>query len=107
MGHRSRPVGTRGGWEGALCLSWWQHAWVRVRDVPKEPRTPCCRDKGWMGGWEGALCLSWWQHAWVRVRDVPREQRPPSRTSTRPPHPPYPTPCPYSTPGLPSCRDKG
>src|SRR5579863_61135 len=28
-----------------------------------------------------------------------RQDRPPTRTSTRPPHPPCPAPCPYSTPG--------
>src|SRR6266851_250229 len=61
-------------------------------------RYPSCRDKGRMWSREGALCLSWWQ------RDpfgdfVEQTGRTPTRTSTRPPHPHYPAPCPYRTLG--------
>src|SRR5437588_10126327 len=43
-----------------------------------------------MWGRVGALCLSWWQGD-----PVEQPGRSPTRTSTRPPHPPHPAPCPY------------
>src|SRR5712692_2395135 len=61
-------------------------------------RYPSCRDKGRMWGREGALCLSWWQRD--PVGDfVEHKGRTPTRTSTRPPHPLHPAPCPYRTLG--------
>src|SRR5712692_6038497 len=88
-------------------------------------RYPSCRDKGRMWGREGALCLSWWQRD--PVGDfVEHKGRTPTRTSTRPPHPLHPAPCPYRTLGrkhlngdvsapilmnvddrMGACRDKG
>src|SRR6266446_4089704 len=81
-----------------------------------------CRDKGW-GGAGGAWCLSWWQRepvgiAWSnQIAPQPGQApgpllhsppplvptgpwttgRTPTRTSTRPPPPLHPTPCPYRT----------
>src|SRR5712692_2484470 len=57
-----------------------------------------CRDKGWIWGRVGALCLSL-----VATRSsgdcVEQTGRTPTRTSTRPPHPLHPAPCPYRTLG--------
>src|SRR5579872_4692227 len=62
---------------------------------PKQgrPSSLSCRDKGRMRGRVGALCLSWWQTIPLEFHDA-SDQAPP-RTSTRPPHPPNPSPCPY------------
>src|SRR5229473_2280571 len=58
--------------------------------------SPFCRDKGWIWGRVGALCLSL-----VATRSsgdcVEQTGRTPTRTSTRPPHPLHPAPCPYRT----------
>src|SRR5712691_707878 len=35
----------------------------------------------------------------IHLGSVRQESRIPARTSTRPPHPPRPAPCPYRTPG--------
>src|SRR6266851_4893865 len=60
--------------------------------------SPFCRDKGWIWGRVGALCLSL-----VATRSsgdcVEQTGRTPTRTSTRPPHPLHPAPCPYRTLG--------
>src|SRR5450755_3048274 len=55
-----------------------------------------CRDNGRMWGGAGALCLSWWDGDSVGVPWY-SVVIPPTRTSTRPPHPPNPTHCPYRT----------
>src|SRR5713226_7094301 len=75
------------GWDVALVASGFLcvYLWVMIS-----------RDKGRMWSREGALCLSWWQ------RDpfgdfVEQTGRTPTRTSTRPPHPLHPAPCPYRT----------
>src|SRR5438132_3526393 len=61
-------------------------------------RMGSCRDKGRMWGRVGALCLSL-----VATRSsgdcVEHTGRTPTRTSTRPPHPLHPAPCPYRTLG--------
>ena len=54
------------------------------------------RDKGWMWGRVGALCLSWWQCDSSGFREAAWSYPTPTRTSTRPPHPPHSAPCPYS-----------
>src|SRR5438128_12480196 len=81
-------------------------------------RYPSCRDKGRLWGRVG--CLSWWQRepvgtAWSNQVAPQRGQAPgplihstpplvptgswvartPTGTSTRPPHPLHPAPCPY------------
>src|SRR5581483_2191830 len=53
------------------------------------------RDKGMRSGDVGALCLSSWQHDSVGFRGVSLDNLTRTRTSTRPPHPPRPSPCPY------------
>src|SRR6266851_4893861 len=54
-----------------------------------DDRMGSCRDKGWIWGRVGALCLSL-----VATRSsgdcVEQTGRTPTRTSTRPPHPPRP-----------------
>src|SRR5712692_3493719 len=61
-----------------------------------DDRMGSCRDKGWIWGRVGALCLSL-----VATRSsgdcVEHKGRTPTRTSTRPPHPLHPAPCPYRT----------
>src|SRR5260370_29208466 len=57
--------------------------------------SPSCRDKGRMWGRVGAWCLSWWQRD--PLSSVRQDGRTPTRTSTRPPHPLHPAPCPYRT----------
>src|SRR6266851_9418020 len=45
--------------------------------------------------WEQVRCLSSWQRD--PLSSVRQDGRTPTRTSTRPPHPPHPAPCPYRT----------
>ena len=63
-----------------------------------------CRDKGRMWRGVGALCLSSSQHDSSGFREVRQKNHAVTRTSTRPPHPPCPTPCPYRTPGTQASR---
>ena len=61
---------------------------------------PFCRDKGRTRGRAGALCLSSWPHDSLEFLE--QDGRTSTRTSTRPPHPLNPTPCPYRTMGTPA-----
>src|SRR6266851_6259511 len=73
-------------------------AWERPFLMNFDDRMGECRDKGRMWGRVGAWCLSWWQRD--PVGDfVEQPGRTPTRTSTRPPHPLHPAPCPYRTLG--------
>src|SRR6266849_2058865 len=64
---------------------------------------PFSRDNGRMRRWEGALCLSWGIAIPPGFHDDPLEHLTRTRTSTRPPHPPHPTPCPYRTAYVSCC----
>src|SRR6266851_5273433 len=61
---------------------------------------PSCRDKGWTWRRVGAWCLSWLLT--MGLGSVRPTGLIPTRTSTRPPHPPHSAPCPYRMQDAPS-----
>src|SRR5712691_2777508 len=76
-------------------------------DLNRPPR-PVGTRGGCGVGWGPCACPRWdmipleFRHkSWGKILE-PQANRTLMRTSTRPPHPPTSTPCPYRTPGTPA-----
>src|SRR5947208_1965717 len=63
----------------------------------RDPRVLAVGTRGGCGDGRGPCACP--RHHMRRLGSVRSTGRTPDRTSTRPPHPPHPSPCPYSTLG--------
>src|SRR5579859_4253810 len=59
-----------------------------------ETSAPSCRDRGWMT-WRGGGLVPVLRGNTIRLGCLDINESPRTRTGTRPPHPLFPSPCPY------------